>query len=79
MKNQPYAKQFNEIGVIVNPITKENPFNNAIKTNRHDRRTEGKYIILTHPSTGEFLGKIKSRGNNRKSCKRTGKPRNFHN
>ncbi len=77
--NIPYVKEFNEHGKIVNPITKESPFHNNTKTNRQDRNSEGKYIILTHPITGAFIGKLKVGGNNRKPCNRTGKARNFHN
>lgn len=76
--NKPYVKQFNENGECLNEITLDKPFNNVSKENRQQRNEEDKYIILTHPATGEFVGKIKVGGNNRKPCKRTGMPRNYN-
>lgn len=71
--NQPYKKLYNESGEISNEITKESPFSNNNDSNRQKRHSVGKYIIITNPLTGEFIGKVKTNGNNRKPCQRTGK------
>ncbi len=57
--NVPYKKQLNDEGQVINecPSQKE--------PNRRQRRLVGKYIILTNPRTGEFVGKVKTNGNNR--------------
>lgn len=72
MKNQPYKKVLQTIDnkqVVVNEITKDEPFNNSTG-NRRTRRAftaEGKpkYKVLTHMVTGEFIGKTRFNGNNR--------------
>jgi len=66
----PYKKQFDSKGTILNPITVDSPylhkFSHSFKAN--------KYIIFNHPITGEFIGKVKINGNNRKNtCKRAHK------
>lgn len=68
--NQPYRKQLDSAGVLLNPIEINNPYlNNYI--NRSQRREQDKYIWLNGV-------KIKVGGNNRKPCKRTGKSRMQH-
>jgi hypothetical protein len=69
--NKPYVKKYDENGNCVNEITKDNPFKN-VSVNRQQRNQEGIYLILTNGD------KIKTSGNNRKPCKRTGMPRNYN-
>lgn len=79
MKNIPYVKKYeiiNGIKTLINPITKNRPFNNNNSSNRYQKRNGGKYIVRTNPITGEAIGKVKINGNNRKPCKRTSKKRN---
>lgn len=71
--NKPYVKQFDGENKLVNSITKESPFSNIINTNRRARRAVGKYTILNHPLTGEYMGKLRVNGNNRaNTSSRTG-------
>jgi hypothetical protein len=66
----PYIKQFSPEGELQNPITPENPY--LHKPSFSFKRN--KYHILTHPTTGEFIGRIKLKGNNRRNtCIRKGK------
>lgn len=37
-KNKPYVKEYDENGILVNPITKENPFSNVAPSNRGNNR-----------------------------------------
>ena len=67
--NQPYVKQFDSQGVLLNEITLTNPFSNNNHLNRRRRRDAHRYIVLSDGT------RLKVGGNNRKPCARTGKPR----
>lgn len=70
-QNQPYVKQFDSQGVLLNEITLTNPHLNNNPSNRSKLRSAHKYIVLNGM-------KLKVGGNNRKPCKRTGKSRVEH-
>lgn len=76
--NKPYVKEFrkeiiNENGVdyeytfdeVLNPITKETPHLHKYPSLRGKSLT--KYRVLTNPFSGQYMGKIKTYGNNRKN------------
>lgn len=65
MKNKPYVKEINADGILMNPITKKNPFLNVAPSNRGNRKKQ--YIILTNMITDAYVGKVKTGGNNRKN------------
>lgn len=75
MKNQPYVKERDSDGKITNAITKENPYMHKYPSTSYQKSLfERKYIVFHHPITGEFIGKVKTMGNNREnSCPRKGK------
>ena len=69
--NTPYVKQYNELGELTNLII-GNYLN--VEGNRKSRRNINKYIVFHHPLTGEFIGRVKTSGNNRaNTCKRKNK------
>jgi len=68
--NNPYVKQYNELGKVTNPIV-DNYLN--VEGNRKSRRNINKYIVFHHPLTGEFIGKVKTSGNNRSKINKRGK------
>ena len=76
MTNKPYVKQYDENGVVINPITKESPYlHKSPTTSFMEKYGSGKYIIISNPVTGAFIAfGTKSNGNNRaNTCKRKGK------
>lgn len=73
--NQPYVKKFDDNGTLLNPITKDKPYVHQFKSARGKSGPE--YVHLHHPTSGKWMGKFKLKGNNRKPCARTGKPRNL--
>lgn len=62
-KNIPYVKKFDENGVLLNPVTKSNPYFSPYP-NRRQRRATNKYF---HPINSTL--KYKRAGNNRKKSK----------
>ena len=70
-RNQPYVKQLdpNNKDIILNEITLSNPFVNNNHLNRRKIRDAHRYVVLIDGT------RLKVGGNNRKPCKRTGKPR----
>lgn len=76
MTNKPYVKKFDGNGTLLNPITKEKPY---LHTNRttSSQKADFKYIMVRNAVSGEFVGKVKRGGNNRKPCKRTGEKRSI--
>jgi hypothetical protein len=75
MTNQPYVKQLDNEGNITNPITQSNPYLHRFPTTSYRKSIlGGKFTVYHHPTTGEYLGKVKTNGNNRKNtCTRKGK------
>jgi hypothetical protein len=71
--NRPYVKEYKD-GICTNPITKENPYLHRFVSEKR-RKEQLKYIAFHHPVTGEFVGKVKVGGNNRKF--HNGKKRNL--
>lgn len=59
--NKPYVKQFDENGVLLNPVTKSNPYFSPYP-NRRQRRLARKYV----QSNSRSPYKLKRSGNNRK-------------
>jgi len=50
-KNQPYVKQYDNTGKLLNPITKNNPYLHQFPS-EFKKRQEEKYIIVYHESLG---------------------------
>lgn len=76
MINRPYVKQYNENGEVINAITKDSPYLHKMPTTAFmEKYNSGKYIIIEHPVTKQFIAfGAKANGNNRaNSCKRKGK------
>jgi hypothetical protein len=65
MKNIPYVKKFDENGVLTNPITKDSPYKHPTTSTRTQKRAY-RYVMLTHPVSGDYIGLIKRGGNNKK-------------
>lgn len=74
MINKPYVKRYDSNGTLLNPITKENPYLHK-SASQASVKQQFKYIVVRNQISGEFIGKIKKGGNNRKPCLRTGKKR----
>jgi len=77
--NKPYVKKLNKNGEVTNPITKDEPFVNNLPFNRSQRRGVGKYVTLSNPVTGQPLGKLKLKGNNKASTSGRGKNSRLNN
>lgn len=41
--NTPYVKQYNEVGEVINPITKKTPYLNVFKNRRQRREKEPRF------------------------------------
>lgn len=61
--NKPYVKQYNDEGVLLNPITKNEPYVHQFASSRGKSQKE--YIEYFHPLTGRYLGRVRAKGNNR--------------
>jgi len=81
--NKPYVKKVDENGVVINVITKENPYLHKMPTTAFMKKyNSGKYIIIENPVTKQFIAfGAKAKGNNRaNSSSRKGKnSRNYAN
>ncbi len=61
--NKPYIKEYDEKGILINLITKDNPYLHRNNSNRGKSMKE--YIILRNHITGDYFGKLRAFGNNR--------------
>ena len=66
--NQPYVKQVDETGLVLNPITKSEPYLHRFISTR-SQKVYARYIVMPDGT------RLKRNGNNRKPNARTGRKR----
>ena len=67
--NKPYVKQLDENGIVLNPITKEEPYLHRF-ISASSQKVYARYIVMPDGT------RLKRKGNNRKPNARTGRKRN---
>ncbi len=70
MTNKPYVKKYDGNGILINPITKDKPYLHVTRTTS-SQKEDFKYVIIRNAATGEFVGRVKRGGNNRKVAANT--------
>lgn len=65
MTNQPYIKEYNEFGEVINEITKEKPYLHSF--NKKPNKRVGKYLsVIVGMGASARTINIKKNGNNKK-------------
>lgn len=73
--NQPYVKEYNTNGEVINEITLETPFGNNNPSNRSKNKSVGKYIIYQDGTKEKLHGNNRSKTSG--SDNRSGRTKRF--